>query len=601
MYVQPDGKLNILKGVPLEPTFEHTILFDSLSAQANYFTGQSKYKLNDMSYTRYGRGVIRVNVTTDNLYDCNYIMFQNTAFGSKWFYAFIMSVEYVSNTVSEISFLLDPMQTWHFDYTLPMCFIERCHTVTDEYGENLVDEGLEIGDVLNGKYTFGSGWNLYNINVVSAFDPDEVINNDNFAVADGGFYAGIYSGFGIQSFDAQSVMDVFRLGQFLDKIVDGNRASSVLGIFMCPQWMVAEKKDNEKQSLPNTREIILSRPYGYAFSYANRGGSYTPKNKKLYNYPYCSLMVSNGDGDRKLYKWENFVANGNNVAFSEIAMFSASVSAVTVPIDYGFDANYRATYQKNPNDVTTYRTRCNFEEALYMTDFPMCAFSVDSYRAWLAQKKTVLPYEIGGFLLSQAGSAVKVGQSAIEAQANTNIANATASAAEGATGSTVALAQTMVAQRRAAASAAKGQGLAAIAGMVADTAGFVLEQMKQNAAAHLLPEGTNGTLSGNGASTSLRQKRFTYTNRMIKGEYAMMIDAYFTMFGYKVNAVARPNRDARPHFTYLKTVNCQINPAGNRGIPQDDVVTICNIYNNGITFWKNPTEVGNYNLDNSPR
>ena len=33
--------------------------------------------------------------------------------------------------------------------------------------------------------------------------------------------------------------------------------------------------------------------------------------------------------------------------------------------------------------------------------------------------------------------------------------------------------------------------------------------------------------------------------------------------------------------------------------PADDIRKICSIYDDGITFWKNPSEVGNYSLDNS--
>lgn len=601
MYIQPDGKLKLLKGVPLDPTFEHSIMFQSESAQYTYFSGQAKYTFNDLTYTRYERGVIRVNVRSDKLYDCNYMMFQNTAFGSKWFYAFIINVSYVSNDVAAVTFMIDPIQTWHFEYEMSMCFIERCHTVTDNYAENLVDEGLEIGDVLSGKYTFGDGWNTYSINVVSAFNAENVIENDDFAAEDGGFYAGIYSGFSIATFDAQSPLSVNNLGTYLGKISDNNRSSSVLSIFMCPEWMVAEKSDNQRPSLPATREMILTKPYGGAFSYANRNGSYSPKNKKLYNYPYCSLMVTNGDGDSKLYKWENFKGDGNSIAFSETAMFTPSPSAVTAPVDYGFNEGYRDTYTANPSDERIYRVRQNFEEALYMNDFPTCSFSIDSYRAWLAQKKTTLPYEIGGFLLGQASGVSNAINAGANYSSNTSMAGIMESAATSATGSTATLASTAAATYRTAATASRGALAGQIVSLVTNTAGFVLDQMKQTAVAKLLPEGSNGTLSGNGASTSLRQKRFTYTYRSIKGEYAQMIDAYFTMFGYKVNAIAKPNRNARPHFTFLKTVNCQIRPSTNGGMPQDDVRAICNIYNSGITFWNNPSEVGNYNLDNSPR
>ena len=34
-------------------------------------------------------------------------------------------------------------------------------------------------------------------------------------------------------------------------------------------------------------------------------------------------------------------------------------------------------------------------------------------------------------------------------------------------------------------------------------------------------------------------------------------------------------------------------------VPTDDMAKIKGCYNNGITFWKNGGEIGNYSLDNS--
>ena len=69
-------------------------------------------------------------------------MFQNTSFGIKWFYAFITNVEYINNETSEITIEIDVMQTWHFDYTVNQCFVEREMAATDDIGGNLVPETL---------------------------------------------------------------------------------------------------------------------------------------------------------------------------------------------------------------------------------------------------------------------------------------------------------------------------------------------------------------------------------------------------------------------------------------------------------------------------
>ena len=82
----------------------------------------------------------------------------------------------------------------------------------------------------------------------------------------------------------------------------------------------------------------------------------------------------------------------------------------------------------------------------------------------------------------------------------------------------------------------------------------------------------------------------------ISAEYAKIIDDYFDMFGYAKKKKKIPNTSIRPHWNYVKTNGCVL--SGNS--PADDVRKICGIYDNGITFWKNASEIGNYSLDNRP-
>ena len=91
-------------------------------------------------------------------------------------------------------------------------------------------------------------------------------------------------------------------------------------------------------------------------------------------------------------------------------------------------------------------------------------------------------------------------------------------------------------------------------------------------------------------------KGFRIFEKCITKNYAQMIDDYFTAFGYAVRNVGTPNMNARPHWTYVKTVDCLVH--GN--LPSEDGGIIENIFNNGVRFWKNHTEIGNYSLDNSP-
>ena len=145
MFIEPNTNIRILKNVPLDNTYTDTIYFSDVTSQTNYFIGLTKHNLSQQTYQRVTKGVARVSINAELLYDCNYLMFQNASFGSKWFYAFINSVEYVNNAVSEITFEIDVLQTWHFDYGFGRCYVVRQHALTDVIGENIATEPVDIG------------------------------------------------------------------------------------------------------------------------------------------------------------------------------------------------------------------------------------------------------------------------------------------------------------------------------------------------------------------------------------------------------------------------------------------------------------------------
>ena len=110
-----------------------------------------------------------------------------------------------------------------------------------------------------------------------------------------------------------------------------------------------------------------------------------------------------------------------------------------------------------------------------------------------------------------------------------------------------------------------------------------------------MPDQARGGL-GNQTMAAIGLLDFAFMHKHIKPEFVTIIDDYFNMFGYATHKVKIPNRTARPHWTYTKTVGCVVHGS----VPCDDLNKICSIYNNGITFWNNGSEVGNYSLDNRP-
>ena len=61
----------------------------------------------------------------DDLIGYNYVMYQNTHYSNKWFYAFITGMEYLNDNTTKITIVTDPFQTWQFDITFKQCFVER--------------------------------------------------------------------------------------------------------------------------------------------------------------------------------------------------------------------------------------------------------------------------------------------------------------------------------------------------------------------------------------------------------------------------------------------------------------------------------------------
>ena len=64
--------------------------------------------------------------------------------------------------------------------------------------------------------------------------------------------------------------------------------------------------------------------------------------------------------------------------------------------------------------------------------------------------------------------------------------------------------------------------------------------------------------------------------------------------GYKINSVKIPNINGRPNWNYVKTIDANITA----NIPQNDLIEIKEIFNNGVTFWHNPSTFLDYSRNN---
>ena len=559
MYIQPNSIAVLLTGVPLDESYDHTIKFASETAQRNYFLSKELMRVHPQTYQRHSENVIRVEALADNLYHVNYLMFQNTSFGNKWFYAFVKRVEYINNKTTELVYEIDVYQTWLFEMQVGQCFVEREHIVNDALGASLTDEGIDFGDheIVHYKDLTGDGATIANNFYAVIASTDNAVYQE--------MTSDIHYDFDIHEIDptlgggkiilschyyytpptaGMSVLQVY-----FEMLALQGKQDAIVSVFLMPKHVIDNYMNGQ------SHDPMDDTPYYLPLTPIL---SYTPKNKKLYQYPYCFVEASDNCGNSNIYKYEYFEPwqidpeEHNKIAFRIGATFSPNSEMYIYPM-----------YYNHFGDINTKEVA--LDTAIISSSSPQIPFSIDSYAIWLAQNSTwINGHRVPGTEIFNAKSAV----------------NAEVATVAGTMGAMKALGPTPLAL-----------GAGAVAGGLS-IFNSVHDKLVAKERAKLLPDKYN---AGTGNVNILFNKvGFTLYVKAIKADMLRRIDSYFELYGYKTNELKVPNMDSRPHWNFVKTAWANIN--GN--IPADDIVKLKNIFNNGITFWKNPSEVGNYTLNN---
>lgn len=507
MYIEPNTVIKLLHNVPLDSSYKDTIYFSSADSQSSYFSSLSKFTMTNFTYQR-KEHILRVSRPADDFYDCNYIMFQNSSFGNKWFYAFVASVEYVSNESTNIVFELDHIQSWLFDFVIKPSFVEREHSVTDSIGDNLVPENLETGEYVYRPYTKTGNFLDKSYVVAATFDKD--LNPGG-----GQEYMGVYSGLIYNVFERPN--DVTN---FINAATVDNKADGIVGIFVMPSDFITTS-GNGKSILftckPNTSDI----------------DGYVPKNKKLFTYPYNFLHATCNQNSELNLRYEYFDKDPNgNCIFYVMGGLNNSPEFILVPVAYKGVAR-------------------NFDEMLVLSGLPVCSYATDTFKAWWAQNSGTIAVNMAGTLLGGAQSGVSTAMST--GSAGAGVASAASSSILG----------------------------------VASTIATFAQHYTMAHTAH-------GITNSNVIFAANAMDFYTYPTT-ITAQFAKIIDEFWTMFGYPSHRVKVPNISFRRHWNYVKTIN--VNIVGS--VPVYSMLRIKQAFNDGITWWKNGAEVGNYNLDNS--
>lgn len=539
--ITPSTTVYCCSWIPLDNRYHNTLYFGSVQEQINYFRSKVRFSFDGLTYQRVNTNAIRVQMNAEQLMQCNYIFFQNSAYGSKWFYAFITETNYVNDITTEIVYELDVMQTWFFDFVLEQSFVEREHTASDNYFQFIKEEKLETGPYTWGRSVYSMNFYPISVAVMTPTDkngkqPVYESDDPDTLRPSGGEYSGTWSACNIFFFDTtKDFLD------YMKKINNEGQSDSVVSVYTVPKPFVRLKPLQGYLG-----DVTINTPLKTTVPvWLGDFNGYRPKNRKLYCYPY-NFLVADAVEDQKTYRYEFFNIFGDQTAdilFNEYCTVTPNPCAVSIPYKYE-GIGHGAEYER----------ALDFSNSITLSKFPLIGYVIDSYKAWVAQNSNSIAVDVLGRALNGAVSGAAGGM-----------------LVGGPTG------------------AATGALLGAANSFFPQVTGLLSESMRQAK----LPDKAVGATTGDIAAMTT-SRRFIYRNRHITYEYAKQIDDYFTMYGYKICELKIPNINVRPNYTFTKTAGCNIH--GN--VPAQYAKKICSIFDNGVTHWRNPNVVGDYSVPN---
>lgn len=562
----PITTVQLMDNVPLFPDNTNQIYFDNATHQNQYFTSRVYKTSNNLTYQR-DYQVYALQAEYDNtITSCNYLRYRNNNYGNKWFYAFITSIRYVNPNTVYIDFILDAYQTFMFDITWKDCFIERSHVRDDTLGAHTLDEGIHVGNRYSKEVNVSwPGTDVFagNVNVVpiiflaaayvfpSSGDPTERIITANVQ----GTPTTLAVWF--PNFDVTGTAPLFQMQQFLKLLQNSSKSNAIVASVAIPEH-IARGTWNTMKGVEGAITEVQADPKaiesGAYLQISNQQFidsvnatltltplmSYTPRNKKLYCYPFTYFVLSSNQGENVTIKTEWLPETQPPVGDPDREL-KLSLSANISP-----DSSYFCKIT-NANSASRALT-CT------MAQLPQVATASSTYANWLA-----------GHMASITSGILANGL---------QIFGGTAATVSGA-----------------GASAGIGGITSGVNGIIG-TIGNLIDAEKMPASLN-----SSGGSTGNAA---INNRRFSLYQQVLNPDMYASIDQFFDMYGYKVNMNGTPDFYCRAYWQYFKIPI--VNITGN--VPAEYMNQIKSTFQNGVTLWNysagDGVDVGNYRNGYNP-
>lgn len=516
----------------------HRRYFGSASEQQSWMASHlTTFSADDFTYQRENT-TMDVPLNFEQLTGCNYVAYQNADYGSKWYYAFITSMQYKAKETTTLSLETDYLETWLFDFGWEAAFVEREIVTSDGIGEHTMNEGLDVGNYIqvNRDQNPPEGIslsNMYAVVMTTMYPKTDIAGGTvELAIPVGGDrYNGVYSGASLLAFPNTADFQ-----WFTKEMTELGAADAIVGAFMVPKGMIDKGYgvtpcDNGHGVWVNSGEVAYAAEQKYSVNCSDIDG-YVPKNNKLFTYPYNVVCLSDTNNELELMPERFQSVNGSRgskeVSFGWYMVCEQNSGMMASPNKY--------------NGVSP-----NYEYAIVTTGWPQVNWNVDAFSQYMTSSFI-------GSLANTAGTiAMMIPQMRIAGMAG-QISKALSAG-------TVASAATQM------------------------TGGLTEAALKPN------------QLKG-GSTSNLKQGMriglpYVY-QKQCKADIAKAIDDRFSVYGYCIEQVKVPARTGRPCWNYVQTRHADFNGK----VPEYAMDAINRMHDEGIWYW-HVDDVGNFGLDNS--
>lgn len=544
MAITPNSTIYLLN-VPLEIREVNQVRFSSVGTQTSYFLGTVVNEATGYSYVRKpenSQGYIKYDGHIDTLFNCNYVMYQNTNYTNKWFYAYITDLVHISDRRTDIYIETDAWQTWQFNVTQKICRVEREHTQQYSSGlpvRNTLPEPYDYGDSYDvvavqnvdnerGNFLIASSIDL----ILDAGEENPIINS-----ASGGNYQNVNSALSYYLLGTNigsSSINNF-LGAVKNKPWVGQGIHSITYI---PKRIVDGTNYTIQTSEIGTVPLQLAVVNDFVnidtatlhFNLYDNFPNFT--NSKLNFFPYSYIEVTDYNGQILMLKPENFQLNGGGLV-NDIELYIRCHLYVEPKISYSF-------YNYNRNGGG---------EGLNVS--------------MIDQNFAQVPVQLNQGLLQYANNSNNFNFSEITTLLTGSLGVATSLYAGNVTG-------------------AIGAGVGTFTSLAST------EVQRQNT--DLLPPSISGQNNNDPFKIANSLYGIQIKWKTIKQEYITRMENNFTRYGYSVNTNKVPNlTQYNQYYNYIKTNGSDVQGA----IPQDDLRKINNMFDRGVTMYSSPYNIGN--------